>query len=156
MLVKAQEFVGALKAAELFASEDETRPHLNCVNVEAAGNTLRLVSTDGHTLWACEIAARETAADPSRARTRTSRTWTTAARARPARRGSEGRLTRGESVKQERKIMPEPEDKLEEASRLADRAYYAARSDSKTEHLAAAVRLLIEEVRELREKVAGR
>jgi hypothetical protein len=62
--VMAREFIGALKAARLFASEDETRPVINAVHVEAVGSALRLVSTDGHTLWCCEISARDSAADP--------------------------------------------------------------------------------------------
>lgn len=65
MFVIAREFVGALKAARLFASEDVTRPVLNCVQVEATGSALRIVSTDGHTLWCCEVPARDSAADPA-------------------------------------------------------------------------------------------
>ncbi len=64
MFVIARELVGALKAAKLFASEDETRPVMNSVHVEAVGSALRIVATDGHTLWCCEIPARESAADP--------------------------------------------------------------------------------------------
>ncbi len=66
MFVMACELLGALKAARLFACEDETRTHMNSVHLEAAGTSaLRLVATDGHTLWCCEIPARDSAADPA-------------------------------------------------------------------------------------------
>ncbi len=65
MFVKASELAGALKAARLFASQDGTRMHLCCVHIEATGSALRIVSTDGHTLWACEVPARDSAADPA-------------------------------------------------------------------------------------------
>lgn len=65
MLVMAKELVGALKAARLFACEDETRPVMNSVHLEATATALRLVSTDGHTLWCCEVPARDTAVDPA-------------------------------------------------------------------------------------------
>jgi hypothetical protein len=64
MFVMAAEFVGALKAARMFASTDETRMHMCCVHVEATGSALRIVATDGHTLWCCEVPARDSAADP--------------------------------------------------------------------------------------------
>lgn len=65
MIVKASEFVGALKAARLFACTDTTRMHMCCIHVEAVANALRFVSTDGHTLWCCEVPAQEFAADPA-------------------------------------------------------------------------------------------
>lgn len=65
MFVMAKEFVGALKAAALFASTDETRLHMNCVHVEAVGGALRFTATDGHTLWSCEIEASDAATDPA-------------------------------------------------------------------------------------------
>lgn len=66
MIVETKELIGALKAAAMFASTDETRPHMNAVHLEAVdGKALRLVATDGHTLWCCEISARETSADPA-------------------------------------------------------------------------------------------
>jgi hypothetical protein len=55
--VSGRELLGALRAARLFASEDETRPHLNCVRLEEVESALRLVATDGHTLWCSEIPA---------------------------------------------------------------------------------------------------
>lgn len=57
MRVKTKELLGAVRAAMLFASTDTTRPHLNAVRFEAWETTLRLISTDGHTLWCCEVAA---------------------------------------------------------------------------------------------------
>ena len=71
MIVNAREFAGALKAARLFASSDETRPHLHCVHLaaiapSAGAPTLRIVATDGHTMWCCEVPARESSADIAR------------------------------------------------------------------------------------------
>lgn len=63
MFVVGKELFGALRAARMFACEDETREGLNCVHLSAVGSALRVVATDGHTLWCCEIDARETAAD---------------------------------------------------------------------------------------------
>lgn len=65
MFVKASEFVGALKAARLFASTDKTRMHMCCVHIEAVGSALRIVATDGHTLWCCEVPAQDSASDPA-------------------------------------------------------------------------------------------
>jgi hypothetical protein len=65
MFVMAREFVGALKASRLFACTDETRFHMNCIRVEAVGSALRFTSTDGHTLWCCEVPARDSASDPA-------------------------------------------------------------------------------------------
>jgi hypothetical protein len=55
--VKAAELAGALKASAMFASTDKTRLHMNCVHIEATGSALRLVASDGHTLWCCEVPA---------------------------------------------------------------------------------------------------
>lgn len=49
----------------MFASQDETRTHMNCIHIEATGSALRFIATDGHTLFACEIDARDAAEDPA-------------------------------------------------------------------------------------------
>jgi hypothetical protein len=63
--VTASELAGALKAAAMFACTDETRAHMNCVHVEAVGGALRLVASDGHTMWCCEVPAEDSASDPA-------------------------------------------------------------------------------------------
>lgn len=65
MRVKASELAGALKAAAMFACTDATRQHIHCIHIEAVGSALRLVATDGHTLWVCEVPAEDGAADPA-------------------------------------------------------------------------------------------
>lgn len=64
MRVSSSELLGALKAARLFASEDVTTPSKNCVHLEVSTSALRIVATDGHTLWCCEISATDTPEDP--------------------------------------------------------------------------------------------
>lgn len=59
MIVNAKEFAGLLKAARAFASKDTTRAFLNCLRLEAVDNALRVVATDGHTLFCAEIAATD-------------------------------------------------------------------------------------------------
>lgn len=48
--VKAPDLVALLKATSYAASNDDTRPHLAAVNLEAFDATLRAVCTDGHRL----------------------------------------------------------------------------------------------------------
>jgi hypothetical protein len=70
MRVVGKEFIGALKAARLFVSEDPARESLHAVHLERTGGTLRVVATDGHTLWCCEVYAKETVDDPPPANAR--------------------------------------------------------------------------------------
>ncbi len=64
MRVNGKHFAGAVKATLLFVSTDETRPHLNAIRFEIqtpekGEASLRLIATDGHRMFACEIAIHD-------------------------------------------------------------------------------------------------
>lgn len=49
----------ALSAAKVWASTDETRPHLHSVLVEISGSRVRFVATNGHGLFKMDVFGRE-------------------------------------------------------------------------------------------------